>query len=336
MHQIPVEDKTENPSHKPQFGNPWSLSTILAFLLGLGGGYLPWSGSPTSDIITSRIEPQTAVTTPQVNLSEEPEEENTLVDLIQQVNEPDGYILPVSHGELGPQLLASRAIDENKFITVYQRAGQPLTDSQISILRNGSNSPITFNHQNACFLLNFFWALGLANQNPILNEGPVMINGPDQIGRFASTGGRIIGAKSPDELYASTPLTPLTSEQQARLEKVAQNVYRPCCNNPTHFPDCNHGMAMLGLLTLLASRNATEGELFEAAKYANAFWYPQQTTELAVFFRVVEGVDFADVDDQEIVSAKFSTGAGIQNVHQLLVANGMHEQAPNNGSGCGV
>ena len=30
--------------------------------------------------------------------------------------------------------------------------------------------------------------------------------------------------------------------------KIAKGIYRPCCNNSTYFPDCNHGMAMLGLL----------------------------------------------------------------------------------------
>jgi hypothetical protein len=47
-------------------------------------------------------------------------------------------------------------------------------------------------------------------------------------------------------------LIPLTAEQQALVEEVAAEIYRPCCNNSTLFPDCNHGMAMLGFLELLA------------------------------------------------------------------------------------
>ena len=77
------------------------------------------------------------------------------------------------------------------------------------------------------------------------------------MGGFASTGGWTLGVKKATELYASTKIMSLTDEQQARLLEVASQVYRPCCNNPTHFPDCNHGMAMLGLLELMASQDAS-------------------------------------------------------------------------------
>ena len=46
----------------------------------------------------------------------------------------------------------------------------------------------------------------------------------------------------------------LTPEQQALVEKVSKGIYRPCCGNSVYFPDCNHGMAMLGLLELMASQ----------------------------------------------------------------------------------
>ena len=192
--------------------------------------------------------------------------------LNRQVNPPEGYALPVKPGDLGPRLLAIGAIDYKTFVKVYPDAGQPLTAEQIAILTKGSNQPITIRPDNAYFLLNFFWALGLTNQNTILTSGLMMKEGKGNIGNFASTGGWTIGTKSPVELYASTPLITLTDEQQRRLEEVAQNVFRPCCNNPTHFPDCNHGMAMLGLLELMAAQNASVDDMFKAAKYVNAFW----------------------------------------------------------------
>ena len=49
-------------------------------------------------------------------------------------------------------------------------------------------------------------------------------------------------------------------------ERAAPFVYRPCCDNATHFPDCNHGMAMLGLLELMAAQGASEEEMFAAAR----------------------------------------------------------------------
>jgi hypothetical protein len=108
--------------------------------------------------------------------------------------------------------------------------------------------------ENQHFLLNLFWAFGLANQNRVLTEGQMMSNGKEEVVRFASTGGWTLARKPLLEIYSRYPIVSLTEEQQKRLEEVAQGVYRPCCDNPTHFPDCNHGMAMLGLLELMASR----------------------------------------------------------------------------------
>ncbi len=256
--------------------------------------------------------------------------------LSQQINPPEGYALPVKFGDIGPQLLANGAIEYNRFAQVYQQLGKPLTEEQIAVLTKGIDAPVVINNSNAHFLLNFFWALGLVNQNRILTEGPMMQYGRNQIGSFASTGGWTIGAKSPVELYASAPLITLSSDQQARLEKVASGVYRPCCDNPTHFPDCNHGMAMLGLLELMASQNANEDAMFTAAKYINAFWFPQQTLELATYFKASQGLDFAQVDPRQLVSSEFSSGSGFQNVHQWLASKGLLQQSGSGGGSCGV
>ena len=66
-------------------------------------------------------------------------------------------------------------------------------------------------------------------------------------------------------------LIPLTVKQQKMVEEVAAAVYRACCNNSTLFSDCNHGMAMFGLLELMASHGVTIDPMFETAKYVNAF-----------------------------------------------------------------
>ncbi len=256
--------------------------------------------------------------------------------LSHQINPPQGYTLPVNFGDIGPQLLAHGAIDYQQFIQLYNRLGRSLTEEQHTILTKGSPAPVVIDSSNADFLLNFFWSVGLVNQNPILTEGPMMRGGRDQIGTFASTGGWTLGAKSAVELYASAPIISLTSEQQARLGKVASGVYRPCCNNPTHFPDCNHGMAMLGLLELMASRDATEDAMFTAAKSINAFWFPQQTLELATYFKASQGLDFDQVDPQQLVGMGFSSGSGFQSVHIALEENGLVARAGSGRGGCGV
>ncbi len=296
----------------------WLFTILLAFGLGLAEGYILW-GSGNND-------------SPPSNLLSDPEIEA----LIQQINPPEGYTLPVIYGAIGPQLIASGAIDYDLFLQVYQEAGEPLTEEQIEILAEGKSQPVVINQENAYFLLNFFWALGLTNQNAILMEGPMMQYGVEGVGSFASTGGWTLGARPATDLYSSTPIISLTAAQQARLEQVAAKVYRPCCNNPTNFPDCNHGMAMLGLLELMASQEASEDEMLEAAKYVNAFWFPQQTLEVAIYFQETQELSFAEIPPIQIVGGEFFSGSGFNFVHQWLLDNGMLDQTPGGGGSCGV
>ena len=304
----------------------WAFVYIIIFAMGLGSGYLIWGwNSVTASQLDTQA--QSSPTTKEGIVSSE---------TLQQINLPESYTLPVSYGKIGPQLIESGAIDYNRFVQVYENAGQPLTEVQKAILQGNVDAPIVIDRESAYFLLNLFWAFGLTNQNSILTEGPMMQNGADQVGRFASTGGWTIGTKPSTELYASHPFITLTPDQQARLERVAQKIYRPCCNNPTHFPDCNHGMAMLGMLELLASQDTSEDDMFEAAKYLNAFWFPQQTYELATFMKMAQGLDFAEVDAREAVSGKNFSGSGYQAIRKWLAANNGLEQNPGGGNSCGV
>lgn len=297
----------------PQAGFLWIVISLALFFLGLGSGYVLWG----TELIQSPSTPSPT-------------------ELVKQIHPDQGYELSVSYGQIGPDLLASGAVDADEFIRTYKKAGQPLNRDQEEILADGSNANIVLTQENSYFLLNYFWALGLVNQNPILTEGSMLKYGPDQIGRFASTGGWTLGAKPAEDLYASTPIFTLKPEQQARLERVAQNVYRPCCNNPTHFPDCNHGMAMLGMLTLLASKDVSEAGMYQAAKYANAYWFPQQSYEQALYFNAVKGQDFENVNPQTLVGRDFSSASGFRALHQYLSSKELLQQPPGVGSSCGV
>ncbi len=307
------------------------LFLVLAFALGLVSGYL-LGGYFASD--PGNI-PAKASTSPEELV--EVRASSKEVSPIDQLKLPDHYPLLISYADIGPQLLAAGAIDYDNFLRVYDEAGQPLTREQQDILTKGGDAPIVINRENAYFLLNFFWALGLVNKNVILTEGPMMqYGGQEEIENFASTGGWTLAAKPITELYASRPIITLTSEQQARLEEVAYAVYRPCCNNSTAFPDCNHGMAMLGLLELMAAHDVTVDEMFTAAKYVNAFWFPQQTVEIALAFQHAKGLDFTEVDAREFVGPNLSSASGFQAMHQWLVENNLLEQTPGSGSSCGV
>jgi hypothetical protein len=249
---------------------------------------------------------------------------------------PESYTLPVSFGDLGPQLLAAGAIDLPAFLAIYTDGGAPLTPEQEAILTQGSDAPIVIDKTTAHFLLNFFWAVGLANRNAILLEGPIQDKGPETVGQYSSTAGWTLAARPVMEIFASLPLIELTAEQQARLQTVAEGVYRPCCGNHTAFPDCNHGMAMLGILELMAANDATADEMFEAAKYINAFWFPKEMTQAAAYFKLTQGQDFAAIDPRRAVSREIFSMSGAQSVQQWLSDGGRLGAPVEGGGSCGV
>lgn len=257
--------------------------------------------------------------------------------LIEQINPKEGYTINVKYQDIGFNLLESGVIDFEKFKSIYDRAGAPLTEDQLKIFsKEGLDKEITISSSNAYFLLNFFWALGLVNENPILEEGEITKYGKSRIGSFASTGGWTISIKPVMEVYSNSTIIKLNDEQQGKVEEVAGNAYRPCCSNSTAFPDCNHGMALLGVLELLAANDASVDEMYEAAKYFNAFWFPQQYFDLAVYFKVTDGLDFADIDGKTIVGKDYSSGFGWSKTKKWLASNDLIEKVPQSGGGCGV
>jgi len=292
---------------KEQLPIRFALSLMLVLALGLGGGFL-----------LGRLFPApTAADHAQAKL-------------------PQSFTLPVSYGNIGPALLAAGAIDRERFAKLYAEAGRPLTEDQIAILTEESSSPIVIDAQNAHFLLNLFWAFGLTNTSPILQTGPMAQYKQGAVTGFASTAGWTLGTKPATTLYSSVPIVELTAEQSARVEEVASAVYRPCCANPTWFPDCNHGMAMLGLLELMASQGATTDDMFTAVKYVNAFWFPQQALELATYFQATQSVDFAEADPRVVVGKELFSAPGFQAMHRQLLTDGLLPQAPGGGNNCGV
>jgi hypothetical protein len=209
-----------------------------------------------------------------------------------QLGLPHNYTLPVAYGRLGPQLIDTGASAYDGFAQVYTAAGQPLTAEQQVILLEGSDEPMIIDHANAYFLLNLLWALGLTNNNRLLREGTMIGAGGGQVERFASVGGWSLTAKPINQIYSSAALVTLSEAQQADVEKAAAVICRPCCNNPTSFPDCNHGMAMLGLLQLMAASKVDVVNMLEAAKLVNSFWYPTQSKDLALYYQAQTGQGF--------------------------------------------
>ncbi|GIW63592.1 MAG: hypothetical protein KatS3mg091_394 [Patescibacteria group bacterium] len=268
--------------------------------------------------------------------SNENKQQATDDEVLSEINPQQGYEINAEFGNLGPKMIELGVIDLEKFKNVYERSGQPLTQEQIDILTKGSNQKVKIDRNSAYFLLNFFWAAGLANKSKVLTEGEITKYGQDQLGYFASTGGWSLSKTEPMNYYAKERLIPLTPDQEILVEKVASNIYRPCCNNSTAFPDCNHGMALLAVLQLMAANGATENQMYEAAKYFNAFWFPQNYYDLALYFKNKEGKTFRQINNKTLLSAEFSSASGWQRAKKWLQDNGIVQQPPQTGGSCGV
>lgn len=213
-----------------------------------------------------------------------------------------------------------------------RRGGLPAWAAQA--LRAASPEAIVLSAATAPVLLILLWALGLANRMDANRRGPLA--GADGA-RFASTGGWRLGrGASGGRYFNSVAALPLSPDQERTVRRVADNTYRPCCDNSAFFQDCNHGSAMLGLIELAVGHDLPEDEIWQLAKVANGLWYPQQYVELAIWFREYEGKDWATVEPQRVLGAEFSSLSGWRRrVHQRLVADGLVAEArPPQGSGC--
>jgi hypothetical protein len=235
-------------------------------------------------------------------------------------------------------MLEMGVIDEQKFADTYKQAGQPLSEEHLNILRKGSNSKIKITPENSYFLLNLFWAFGLANQSKVLSEGDMVKDGGlEGAAGYASTGGwTLTKSGNAMDYYSKKAIVPMTEDQEKLVKEVAENSFRPCCGNSTAFPDCNHGMALLGIYELMAANGATQSEMYEAGKYISSYWFPTNAFDAALYFKEKENKDFADVDGKTFLSNDVFSAFGAQNVKKWLVDNGIQEEPPAQGGGCGV
>ncbi|MEK7669199.1 MAG: hypothetical protein AAB350_01220 [Patescibacteria group bacterium] len=252
-------------------------------------------------------------------------------DMEEKVLPTVGVELPVSWGDLGKKLVSTGAIDGERFKALYEQREQ-FTEEYEKLLLGNSNGKLIITEDNAGYLLNLFWALGLSNGNPILNDTKEMKN-PNYGGaaNFASTGGWTMAVGSAMDHYNRHIYFDLTLEQQALVDKISRGIYRPCCNNSTHFPDCNHGMAMLGFLELMASQGVSEQDMWKAALAVNSYWFPDTYITIATYMKN-KGVEWQDVNPQEMLGFDYSSGSGFRNISSQVIA-------PSNsrsGNGCGV
>lgn len=249
-------------------------------------------------------------------------------DLVAQVVPPGGQTIAVMWGDMGQKLVEAGAIDLDKFKQQYGG----LTPEQQEILQGDSLKQVTFTPDNIQFWTNMLWSFGLTQHSRVLSEGP-MATQADQfpLGNYASTGGWTLGSLDATELYNSANLITLTPEQETLVYQVASNVFRPCCNNPTSFPDCNHGMAVLGLLELMASQGMGESDLYHGALLFNSYAFPDTYITLAAYF-AMQNIPWTEVDPRTALGSEYSSAQGAQ---QVVARIGSIPGTPQGGS-CGT
>lgn len=244
----------------------------------------------------------------------------------------DGVVLPIKWSDLGRQMVDSGVIDKEKFESIYsRRGGLNMEEKELLYGYGDSDENLEINKENAGYLLNLLWAFGLSNKNPILEEGPMQ--SPQYGGdasRFASTGGWSLAKGNVMDHYSKHTFVTLTAEQQKLVERVSKNIYRPCCGNSTYFPDCNHGMAMLGLLELLASNGVSEGDMYRAALQVNSYWFPGTYLTIAKYFEK-RNVGWDEINPKEILASAYSSAQGYRQILREV------ENIPQKGGvSCGV
>ncbi len=258
-----------------------------------------------------------------------PEQQDHMHDLHTLVLPPQGVQLPIQWGNLGQRMLRDGVIDEQSFrssIGVLNAADEKL-------LTGTWQGPVTMTDQNSRLLLDLFWAFGLANKNDILEKGEMTDPKYGGAGGFASTGGwslaqgnamyhysahsYVMLTHSADSSSSGSSVSAMDQDQQILVDRVSRSIFRPCCGNSTHFPDCNHGMAMLGLLELLAANHAGEQQMYQIALSVNAYWFGPNYLDLATYFQE-QGTSWENVDPKQLLSAQYSSAQGYQQTRKKI------------------
>lgn len=277
------------------------------------------------------IKEKRSTSTNQANITLSPSADNTtdIQSLINSVLPTSGVTLPISWGDLGKKMIADGVIDEAKFRALFEEG---LNDDENQMLSGDMNQPVILTEQNSRYLLDILWAFGLANKNDILDNGEMTDVRYDGAGNFASTGGWTLSKGAGFDHYSMHQYVTLSAEQQALVDQISRNIYRPCCGNSTHFPDCNHGMAMLGLLELMAKNGVNEQEMYSVALKVNSFWFPQTYLDLATYFGE-QGTTWDQVDAKTVLGIQYSSAQGYQQTRQNIKSLPKPQQG---GGSCGA
>ncbi len=288
--------------------------------------------------------------------------ENLVSQIVSQVLPPEGFKTRLVFGDVVKKMIDRGVIDLEKMKKLYngqipeyiqklintqnlqteRRLGGQISNQDIDFTQTSINprssvldqrESVVINQETANYLLNLFWPLGLSNKTEFNKNIPFS---EKDLPYLASTGGWWLGKEENGVAYFNKcEIIKLTKEQEDLVYKVAQNTFRPCCDNSTFAQDCNHGSALLGALELAVSQGYNEDELYKLALQLNSFWFPQSYIETAIYFKVFENKDWQNIDPKLVMSREYSSISGwIQNVHKKVAELNLPQIQ--SGGGCGL
>ncbi len=255
--------------------------------------------------------------------------------VIAEVLPKDGFQTKIVLGTVVPQLVTDGIIDMSKMQTLYKSHGG-IPANTMQLLTQPSNTPLLVNADNASQLVNLLWPIGLSNKTVINEKSPIA--GKD-VNNFASTGGWTLGKEANGGAYFnSSPLVPLTASQEARVLQIAENTYRPCCDNSTFFQDCNHGSAALALVELGVAQGLSDADIYRTILDFNSFWFPQNYIQLGLYFKAVKHMDWKDVDPKVVLGKDYSSATGNYKIQAEVakIPNLVPLQTSAGGAKCGA
>ncbi len=312
---------------------PWLLGLVAAVIaLTL----VSWNMLKTEPVIAKLLS-QSGIVNPNdntLNSANVSQTGNALIDEVTAKVLPEkGFQSKITLSDSIAKLVENGVIDREKFLAIYKdRGGLPAELKDV--LDKTSSRPILLTRQNANYYVNLLWPLGLANYMSSNKQSPIL---GKSLFNFASTGGWDLGKEENGGAYFNKfKIVELTPEQEALVTKIAQNAYRPCCNNSTFYQDCNHGSALLGLLQLGAAQGLSENDLYREAVAFNSFWFPHNYIQTALYFKAAKNTDWDKVDPKLVMSKGYSSiGGWYANVDAEVKKLGLVPQQKG-GASCGT
>jgi hypothetical protein len=237
-----------------------------------------------------------------------------------------GFDLPISWGDLGPKLIDLGVIDKDKFSKAVN-----LSSDEEKILTEGSDAPININSDNSQFVVDLLWAIGLAEKSNAYVKGPMGVEYKKDVANFSSTGGWTLAKGNATEYLGKSNFFNLDESQENRVEEIAKNIYRPCCDNSTWFPDCNHGMAALAAIEMMVAKNLSDDEIYKNILKLNSFWFSGSYLTTAQYF-ADKGTSWDKVNAKEVLGYEYSSSTGAAKTAQKVAP----VAGPGGGAGCGA